>query len=326
MKPFEPILLLAAFGCSSSSPPIAHDVTVADDPGCGSAHFLHAPSPVGARTIKAANTTIEVWYPASEPGTTKATYDLRDSMPPDEAKKIPDADNALLTCDCYRDLPLDTKHGPYPTIVFLHGAASFRAQSASLATYWASRGFVVVAPDLPGVGLSAILSGETAMPSGTVLDVLDALQHDAAFTPFNLDGKVALVGHSLGAILAATAATRPEVTVTITMAGFPITGGTAAHLALYGDHDSIAPPPHDLDSTTKVISGAGHLAFTDLCSLGADRGGALAIAKAHGVPIPAMLETLALDGCRPTDAPASETGPKIRAATTGILEERMHCR
>ena len=57
-------------------------------------------------------------------------------MPAAEAAKIPDADNAWLTCACGRDLPVDDAHGPYPVVLFLHGAASFRAQSASLVAHF----------------------------------------------------------------------------------------------------------------------------------------------------------------------------------------------
>ena len=66
-----------------------------------------------------------------------------------------------------------------------------------------------------------------------------------------------------------------------------------------------------------------HLAFTDLCLLGADRGGSLAIARAHGVAVPEMIATLATDGCRPSDAPFAITAPTIRALTTAVLEETL---
>ena len=118
--------------------------------------------PVGARTVELSGLTLEVWYPArpgSDVGVPAAQYDLRTRMPPAEAAKIPDADNAWLPCACARDLPVDDALGPLPVIVFLHGAASFRAQSVTLATHWASRGYVVVAPDLPGVGLLETLGG-----------------------------------------------------------------------------------------------------------------------------------------------------------------------
>ncbi|MBL8718411.1 MAG: hypothetical protein JNL79_20685 [Myxococcales bacterium] len=121
------------------------------------------PWPVGAKTVTLAGLVTEVWYPAvvgSDAGKTKLQYDIRKHLPPADAAKIPDADNPLQACDCYADLPMDTAHGPYPLVLFIHGTAAFRTQSASQATHWASRGFVVVAADHPGIGLQDILAGQ----------------------------------------------------------------------------------------------------------------------------------------------------------------------
>ena len=290
------------------------------------------PWPVGARTIKLDDVTLEVWYPAvlgSEHGLPRVRYDLRDEMPRTEAAKIPDADNAWLDCDCIRDLPIDATHGPYPPVVFLHGAASFRAQSAFLMTQWASRGFVVIAPDLPGVGLDAVMGGEQHFPAGVPLAVLDLVTHapdhdPLAFARAQLGAHVGLVGHSLGTLLGQTLSDRSEIAVAISMAGVTNLNAPAS-LALYGDHDHVANAPLHATAPTAVIHGAGHLAFTDLCLVGADRGGALAIARAHGVAIPDMIAQLATDGCGSGDAPFATTSPIIRALTTGALEETLRC-
>lgn len=286
--------------------------------------------------------TLEVWYPArpgSERGAPLARYDLRSAMPPAEAAKIPDETKPWIPCECARDLPIDDAHGPYPVVVFLHGAASFRAQSTFLMTHWASRGFVVVAPDLRGVGLLAALGGEAqSAPLGAALQVLDTLAQAGeddplAFARPSLGPTRALVGHSLGSVLAASVADRPEVEVRIAMAGFAQPDGTASWLVLAGDHDGIAYAPdaatqfasQPAPSRLGVVHGAGHLAFSDLCTVGADRGGAIAVAKAYGVAVPPILENLGVDGCRPTDAPFATTAPLIRALTTGVLEEKLHC-
>ncbi|MBA3500169.1 MAG: alpha/beta fold hydrolase [Myxococcota bacterium] len=316
-------------------------------PACGDAALLAAPADlgargpwtVGARTVVLDNLTLEVWYPASgKPPAEAVRYDLRTVMPPAEAAKIPDAENAWLACDCYRDLPVDERHGPYPIVFFLHGAASFRAQSAFLATHWASRGFVVVAPDLPGVGLRAILGGEpTAYPLLVPNVVLDAIAKPRTVDPFafmraQMGARVAVVGHSLGAMLASTTEGRADVDVRIALAGFT-TASSGSVLSLAGATDQIAKPNGDSNrlatakapSRSGIVRGAGHLAFTDLCTVGADRGGSLAIARAHGVIVPDMIATLAMDGCRPTDAPFAKTAPTIRAITTGVLEETLRC-
>jgi len=286
--------------------------------------------PVGVRTVKLDDVDVEIWYPAGdERGAPPVRYDLRTVMPPVEAAKIPDADNAWLPCECARDLSI--ARGRFPTVLFFHGAASFRAQSASLVTHWASRGFVVIAPQLVGVDLAAMLGDEASPRFGAAVTLYEALVEPrdddpfAAFRPVLDTTRIGVTGHSLGSIFVQTIVDRPNIAVRIALAG---AGGsddaTLPTLVVLGETDGIARPPETIEPRphrwTAVIPRAGHLAFTDLCALGADRGGSLAIAKAHGVAIPAMLDQLGTDGCRPTDAPAAETHPAIRAVTTGVLE------
>lgn len=344
--------LLALLGCLASLP-ACRDRTP-PSPGsaaCAGAQLLPSPDdlaargpwPVGVRTVEVGAVRVEVWYPArsgSEQGGAAVRYDPRDSMPASEATKIPDSAAAWLACDCVRDLPIDTTHGPYPVIVFLHGAASFRFQSAFLATHWASRGFVTIAPELPGVGLRAVLGGEpTAFPLSVPSDLLAAIgQAPASSDPFGflrpqLGPRLAVVGHSLGAMLAATLGDRPEIAVRIALASTLDRNGNGSRLIMSGETDGIALPSRAPDrlaglpapARAAIVRGAGHLAFTDLCLLGVDRGGSLAIARAHGVKIPEMVATLATDGCRPTDAPFATTAPAILALTTGVLEETLRC-
>jgi dienelactone hydrolase len=335
------LLLAACVACRSDSP----------KPGaCDGANLLAAPSdlatrgpwPVGVRTVTFDGVAVEVWYPAdpSGPGSAETRYDLRTAMPAAEAAKIPDAENAWLVAACTRDLAIDAGHGPYPIVVFLHGAASFRAQSAFLTTHWASRGFVVIAPDLPGVGLAQVLSGVgTGYPLMFPNQLLDAVVKPRADDPFafvrsRMSARIGIVGHSLGAMLINSLDARTEISVRVGLAGLlTYPGKHGSLLTVSGETDGIAGPDRDpkaLQSALPparraIIRGAGHLAFTDLCTVGADRGGALAIAKAHGVNVPDMIAMLATDGCRPTDAPFETTKGPIRAITTGVLEETLRC-
>ena len=207
-----------------------------------------------------------------------------------------------------------------------------------LATHWASRGFVVIAPDLAGVGLAAALGGSSDFALGVPHAILDLIEHAPAPDPLafarpQLGSRLAVAGHSLGNLFAAALGDRPELVVHIVMAG---AAGEAAPgtstLILGGDHDQIAPTAglrdalvHRPGTRLAILHRAGHLAFTDLCGLGADRGGSLAIARAHGVAIPPILEALAREGCGSGDAPFAETAPAIRALTAGVLEERLRC-
>ena len=133
----------------------------ADAPGCAGVTLLARPSDpgaagpwaVGAHTSTVAGFTTEIWYPAkwgTQVCQPKVAYDLREHLPTADQAKIPDSANPLQLCDCYRDLPIDDTHGPYPVVTFIHGTAAFRTQSLTFATHWASRGFVVVSSDHPG--------------------------------------------------------------------------------------------------------------------------------------------------------------------------------
>ena len=44
-----------------------------------------------------------------------------------------------------------------PPVVFVHGTAGFRSQSLEIVTHWASRGFVVIAADHPGLYLGDLI-------------------------------------------------------------------------------------------------------------------------------------------------------------------------
>jgi dienelactone hydrolase len=297
------------------------------------------PWPVGVKTIDLEGTMVEVWYPAtpgSERGHPHARYDLRDAMPRAEAAKIPDADNAWLECACTRDLPVDDTHGRYPAIVFLHGAASFRAQSASLATHWASRGFVVLAPEMPGIGLAAVMGGPKELPLLVPSKLVALIEHvpphdPLAFVRGRLGDRLAIVGHSLGALLANAVEDQAAVAVRIALAGAAPNDGRADTLIMVGDHDRIAggtatdPAIVAAHGWRVVVHRAGHLAFSDLCGVGADRGGSVAIARAHGVEVPELVAQLANDGCGSDDAPFATTAPVIRAATAAVLEQTLRC-
>jgi pimeloyl-ACP methyl ester carboxylesterase len=85
-----------------------------------------------------------------------------------------------------------------PLIVFLHGAGMDHSVWALQTRALASAGFRVAAVDLPGHGAS----------EGPPLDGIAALADWAAALIAALGGKAALVGHSMGALIALAAAAR----------------------------------------------------------------------------------------------------------------------
>jgi acetyl esterase/lipase len=322
--------------------------------GCAGQSWLPLPAdpsargpwPVGARTVTISGLTVEVWYPAapgSDAGQPTVAYDLREHLPPADATKIPDSDNPLQPCDCVRDLPLDTQHGPYPYVVFVHGTAAFRTQSLTFMTHWASRGFVVVAADHPGIQLKDVLASPLGLPgasdqagdAGKELDALAQPSGDLAFLAGHLDGtRVAASGHSAGGGAIAGLGTRAEVLIPMASAGTQANAKLVSSLVMGAGNDGI-------DSYSNVQNGygsspakkrlvglggnAGHLAFSDLCTIGADKGGILKIAQDHGVMVPALIATLSQDGCKMGQLPPADGWHIVDYASSAVLEETLLC-
>lgn len=302
------------------------------------------PWAVGAKTITIAGLTAEVWYPAppaSSAGKPSVTYDLREHLPAADRAKIPDADSPLQPCDCVRDLPFDDAHGPYPVVVFVHGTAGFRTQSLTFMTHWASRGFVVVAADHPGITLGDILGGggagaDQAGDARKILVAMRAPSGDIAFLASHIDSsRMALAGHSAGGNAVASLGEEKGVRVIIPMAARGVNPGAAVKstLVLGGQADGIAlysrvQDGYDASPAKKRLVGlanAGHLAFSDLCAVGKEKGGLLQIATDHGVSVNPLIARLARDGCGATQL-APEAGWKIvDYATSAVLEEELQC-
>jgi hypothetical protein len=339
---------LAAFvllmGCSSSKElPPGSDIA-----GCDDAKLLANPAdfaepgpwPVGVRTVAIGGLTVEVWYPAevgSETGKTTERYDIRKQLPTSEAAKIPDADNPWQACDCVRDLPLDAAHGPYPVVLFVHGTASFRHQSLHQVTHWASRGFVVVAADHPGLRLGDLLAmacggSAPAQNLSADLDAVIAGLGGLDFAAGHLDlTSLAVAGHSAGASAAAEAATKSGVRTVISMAGNRATT-TGSSLYLGGLSDGVvawgqtktafdgAAVPRRLVG----IANGGHLTFSDLCETkNASGKDLLQIASDYQV-CGAQLAGFLFD-CDPMyiDGPAG--WDIVNYASSAVLEETLQC-
>lgn len=304
------------------------------------------PWPVGARTVTLAGLTTEVLYPApigSDTGQPKARYDIREHLPPADAAKIPDADNPWQDCDCVRDLPLDDQHGPYPLVLFIHGTAAFRTQSLTFMTHWASRGFVVVAADHPGIQLKDILGGPLGFPGSSdqagdaqkMLTALSTPSGDLAFLAGHVDpARLALSGHSAGGGAIAGFGDQAQVLMPMAAGGIQSGSTLASSLIMGAGNDGI-------DSYSNVQSGyssspkkkrlvglggnAGHLAFSDLCAIGASQGGILQIAQNHGVTVPALIASLARDGCKMGQLPPADGWHIVDFATSAVLEETLQC-
>ncbi len=349
--------MLTACGESNDGDGGDDDQPPMDIAGCDGATLLSSPNdpaqpgpwPVGARTVTIGRLTVEVWYPAmpgSDAGQTPIRYDIRQALNPSQRALIPDADNPWQACDCFRDLPLDAGHGPYPVIVFVHGTAAFRHQSVSQARHWASRGFVVVAADHPGLMLGDFLamacpddpSGAQDL-SGDIDAMLAALATPTGplgFLAGKLDvTRVAVAGHSAGGSAAAGATGKPGVRVVAALAGgASAADGPALERVLFmgGTNDNVvqfsrvtsawtgsATPRHLVG-----IGGAGHLVFSDLCETRNAAGkDLLAIASDYQL-CGASFAGLLFD-CNPEYVGGQVGWDITNYATTAAFESVLHC-
>jgi hypothetical protein len=345
-------------GSPSTPPPSCTGAsTLPTVAGCGSTTLLTIPDdpsargpwPVGAKTVTVAGLTTEIWYPAKpgcEAGKDKVTYDIREYLPDADRTKIPDAENPPQNCDCYRDLPIDDAHGPYPVVVFIHGTASFRTQSAHTNTQWASRGFVVISSDHPGIQLKDVLaSGGFPGASDQVgnarktFAALQDLSGDLAFLAGHIDtSHMAASGHSAGGSAVSGLGDVAQVLIPMAAAGTKTPASNSilqSSLVMGGEKDGIGSYTNQqkgyASSPVKKrligVKGAGHLAFSDLCVIGRDQGGILQVAIDHGVTIPALVSSLAKDGCIPAAnyLPAEDGWKLIDYVSTAVLEEALTC-
>ncbi|MCB9563949.1 MAG: hypothetical protein H6708_26430 [Kofleriaceae bacterium] len=359
-----PLVSFVAIAACGGARNAGDDVTGDDDNppedrlGCDGATLLgtsadpaaQGPWDVGARTVQIGRLTTEIWYPAAPgaaAGATPARYDIRQALSPSLRDDIPDDDNPWQACDCYRDLPLDDGHGPYPVIVFVHGTAAFRHQSVTQMTHWASRGFVVVAADHPGLMLGdflAMLCPDD--PSGAqdlsgdldaLLAALAAPAGDVGFLAGRVDAsRVAVVGHSAGGGAAAAAAGKPGVRVVIPLAANAATqqagdleqvlymGGMADGIARWDNVQNV----YQQSATPRRLVGianAGHLVFSDLCETRNAQGqNLLEVADEHQL-CGAQFASFLFD-CEPTYLDAATGWDIVDAATSTVLETTLQCR
>lgn len=301
------------------------------------------PWPVGARTVNIGGLTVELWYPAapgSEQGKPPATYDLRQWLPASEKAKIPDDAAPTQTCGCHRDLPLDEGHGPYPIVLFVHGTAAFRTQSLPHMEHWASRGFVVIAADHPGLYLGDALDFKLGadLPANiqTLLDALEKPTTELAFLGNHLDRtRIGLAGHSAGGNGIRGFGKTPGVRVLVPLAagGVEASDTLESTLIMGGKIDKVVnysgqQKGYAEAAPTKRLVGleqAGHLFPTDLCWM-SNASGQNIVETATQYQIKNANLASGLFDC-PADGLGRERARDIvNHATTAVFEEKLTCK
>lgn len=287
--------------------------------------------PVGSRTLALDDgRRVVVWYPAAADATSQPTetFDIASLLAPALQAEIPADLRPQYEIDAHIGAQPATD-GPFPVVLFSHGFAGFPEQSADLVTHLASWGFVVVAPNHVERSLDGQLGtagkGVATREDPEVLSAaLDLVLGDAktAASPLHdlLDAdKVAVAGHSAGARAAyLTAGSDPRVKAFIAYSvGLRRDGDdtsplppvpTVPGMVMLGTEDGIIPA----DTSREIYDGmqapkykveiadAGHLVFSDICLIGKDQGGLVALVKEAGLDLPDQLLKLASDGCEPT--------------------------
>ncbi|MGO8991731.1 MAG: hypothetical protein ACLQVI_00275 [Polyangiaceae bacterium] len=217
-------------------------------------------------------------------------------------------------------------------------------------THWASRGFIVVSSDHPGIDLADILGNPlsvlTANEEGDAVNVLKALATptgDLSFLAGHMDlTRMGASGHSAGGEAVNTIAGEQsgiEVVIPMAAAGVTDGGDLASSLVMSAQDDGIATPSGQVNGYASTpapkrfvqIANAGHLVFSDLCYIGASEGGLLAIAEKYGVTGASTLAPLASNGCPwQPDAGYTPITPQegwavVNFATSAVFEETLLC-
>jgi dienelactone hydrolase len=328
------ILGFIVLGVATGSALACGDGEPAPDPTCGGAapYAARGPWSVGVLTLTRGSTVVEVWYPTTRgPQSGTSAYDLRDWLPADVAAKLPATEPTTYATDAVRDAALGGE-GALPVALFSHGLAAYRSQSSFLTTHLASWGFVVAAPDHPERGLARLLENRApsfSTAAGALFTALELVEADARFAGRLDTAKRAALGHSAGGGTAGVAARDPRIAAWVAMAAGNFSDVPAKPAMLMaGERDGIVSAAsvedayEDLASPgrhLRVLRGFGHLAFSDICLIGRDRGGIVQIAVDNGIEVSSLLVSLAQDGCRASDVPAERGFPVIRHYTTATL-------
>ncbi|MBX3285124.1 MAG: dienelactone hydrolase family protein [Actinobacteria bacterium] len=355
------VLLVAGAGaCSSSDDASSPSTTAAatsttEAADARPAYEGRGPHPVGSEQIALADgRRVVVWYPAADAAADqpKETFDIASLLSPDLQAQIAPELRPQYEIDAHPGADPATD-GPFPVVLFSHGYAGFPEQSADLTSHLASWGFVVVAPDHVERSLSGLLGtasqGVAPMDDPAVLSAsLDAATADAERdgSPLadllDLD-RVAVVGHSAGARAAYLTASSDDridafVSYSVGLSQGPDDAATEAPpvpevpgMVMLGEADGIIPADTsravyegmDTPKYLVEIADAGHLVFSDICLIGRDQGGLVALVKEAGLDLPDQLLRLASDGCEDDALLPSKAFPAIDHFSVAFLRSAL---
>ncbi len=272
------------------------------------------PFPVGVRTEsidlyshegKPRTIRIEIWYPTTEEfrdGPFDA-IDFSKDAPPEAAAMVEKYKDQLppIEVKVTRDSPVRTSDGPYPLVIFSHGAYGIRFQSVFYTVPMASHGYVVVGMDHSGNVLYDLLAEDGYNMDDMILSALDR-PYDTVMTTAHMTWRntkkgdpffgaiktdaVGLSGHSFGgftsvlvpfidprikAVVAHSPATSMLGALGYDIKKFPvpilIQGGKLDKTLkpeneIYPAYEKLPSPKHLF-----MLETGGHFTYSDICLL-----------------------------------------------------------
>lgn len=315
----------------------APETTEAPEPEV-TAQDLAGPGPyavgVTTRTLPEGG-LVEIWYPADE-STRGGTdiYNVRSFLPTGVADLISGDIDDSFTIDATRDAAA-APDGPFPIVLFSHGASAFRLQSSHIAQHLATWGIVTASTDHPSRDLLNSLGGtaegqpESAEQMRSMRTLLTTLDDDAQLAGALDNDRVALGGHSAGGGTISEVALDGGILGYVSYAsGLRDNVPEIPSLFLAGELDAIIESSRTVESFGLapapswlwLFADTGHLAFSDLCAIGSGDSNLIVLAEQAGLGdfIDDRLRTLATDGCDDPNRPVQEVWPGIDQAATGF--------
>lgn len=323
----------------ATDPPVTGPPTTEPAPPEITAADLAAPGPYAVGVVTRAlpeGNPVEVWYPAEEASRGGTVgYTVRDFLPPAVGALVPDTVDDTRTIDATRDAA-PSADGPFPVVLFSHGSTSFRLQSSVLAQHLASWGIVTASTDHPSRDLLNAIGGTAEGQPPSIDDFrslrtyLTTLDDDAVIGGALDNSRVALGGHSAGGGTIVQMASDEGILGYVSYAsGLGDAAPNVPSMFMAGELDMIvdpitrtaaafdtAPSPSWLWS----FADSGHLAFSDLCAVGAEGATLIDLAEAAGLGalVDDRLRALGTDGCEPPNRPVTEMWPGVHQAATGF--------
>jgi fermentation-respiration switch protein FrsA (DUF1100 family) len=326
-----------AVAATTEPPETTPATTDAPEPDVSAADLAaRGPSAVGVTTRELPEGgLVEIWYPA-DPSAAGGTvvYNVRNFLPPGVGDLITGDIDDSFTIEATRDAPA-ASGGPFPIVLFSHGASAFRLQSSHIAEHLASWGIVTASTDHPSRDLTNALGG-TAQGQPPAVDQMRAMR--TLLTTLDADPllggvldneRVALGGHSAGGGTAAEVALDDGILGYVSYAsGLRESVPTVPSLFMAGDLDAIIEPARTAEAFERapapswlwVFEDTGHLAFSDLCAIGPGDSNLIDLGEQAGLGafLDDGLRRLATDGCDEPNRPVQDVWPAVDQAATSF--------